>query len=226
MLIGVVGLYIRTQVEDTPQFKEAQDRKELSARPLLDAWRNHKKGLLILSGFATGPNVAYYFLFVYLPSYLSSTGLMPYADAMKLNSVSSAVYAISIPIIGWLSDTYNKRNFLIVSCLGFILFSYPMILLHNSGIFWTALAAQVVYALFIGFFIGPMSAVMADLFPTRTRNTSISVGYAWSTAIFGGTAPMVATYLNANGGGPGAVAAYLAVTNVIAIIAVLYCKNE
>ena len=42
----------------------------------------------------------------------------------------------------------------------------------------------------------------AELFTTRVRSGGFSIGYNFSVAIFGGTAPYVATFLVARTGNP------------------------
>jgi MHS family proline/betaine transporter-like MFS transporter len=225
MIIGLVGLYIRMKIPDTPAFIKAQENQEISDNPIADSWKNEKKGLLILSGLACGGNVTYYFLFAYIPTYLSMQVHMSYASAIRTNTIASLLYSIVIPIVGWFCDKYNKRRFVSISCLGFIFLSYPIFWMLKTGSYPIILASQLIFAVFMGFFWGAVPTIIAELFPVRTRNTSVSVGYTWSTSLFGGTAPMVATWLSMVTGSALAPGLYLIATSILTWVAVLYCPD-
>ena len=51
---------------------------------------------------------------------------------------------------------------------------------------------------------------LAELFPTRVRSSALAISYGLGTALFGGTAPLVATLLVRRTGNPMAPAAYAA----------------
>ena len=54
---------------------------------------------------------------------------------------------------------------------------------------------QLMIGLAIALFSGAGPAAISEIFPTRTRSTYMSTGYALAVAIFGGFAPFVATWL-------------------------------
>ena len=60
--------------------------------------------------------------------------------------------------------------------------------------FVAILAGAVMGALIAGG-AAPLFAYMAEMFPTRLRTSSVSIGYNASVMIFGGTAPFIATFL-------------------------------
>jgi MFS transporter, MHS family, alpha-ketoglutarate permease len=58
----------------------------------------------------------------------------------------------------------------------------------------------VVGAIFVSLNNAVLGTVFAELFPTRVRTSGIGIPYAVCGAIFGGTAPVVATWLQQLGG--------------------------
>ncbi len=56
---------------------------------------------------------------------------------------------------------------------------------------------------------GGLPAVMVEMFPTRIRFSSIAMGYNLSIALFGGTAPLVCTWLIKKTGNIASPAYYL-----------------
>jgi MHS family proline/betaine transporter-like MFS transporter len=57
------------------------------------------------------------------------------------------------------------------------------------------IAAQILLTVLVASYMGPFFAAVADLFPTPQRYTGLSVGYNIGAALFGGTAPLIATLL-------------------------------
>ena len=57
------------------------------------------------------------------------------------------------------------------------------------------LLSQIVFAVGLAMVFGPFGAMMAELFPARVRMSAVSIGYNLGFAVFGGTAPFIATYL-------------------------------
>ena len=54
---------------------------------------------------------------------------------------------------------------------------------------------QIMLAVPLGMALGLQGAMVVEIFPLRTRVTSMSVAYSVTLALAGGTAPMVATWL-------------------------------
>ena len=59
-----------------------------------------------------------------------------------------------------------------------------------------------------------MPAALVELFPARERYTGLSIGYNLSLALFGGTAPLVATFLIRETGNIMAPSFYVIITAV------------
>jgi len=62
-----------------------------------------------------------------------------------------------------------------------------------------------------------LAVAMADLFPVRLRYSGTAIGYNLTLALFGGTAPMIATWLITSTGRPASPALYLTIVAVISL---------
>jgi MHS family proline/betaine transporter-like MFS transporter len=72
---------------------------------------------------------------------------------------------------------------------------------------------------------GALPVVIAEQFPTGTRNTSMSMAQTLNVTLFGGTAPMIATYLIKITGSPIAPALYMVVVTCSSLAAV-FCLDS
>src|SRR3990167_10575097 len=101
--------------------------------------------------------------FVYLGSYSVNAHKFGTTEALYLNSITTFIYAISIPLFGLFSDYINSRRFLMMgACLLMICFTYPLFLFILHGGVSIQFVAQSLISMMIGMFVGPLAIVSAD----------------------------------------------------------------
>src|SRR5947209_9642191 len=105
--------------------------------------------------------------------------------------------------MGMLSDRIGRKPLLLACCAAFIVLPYPIFSFLVSGASYTSLiAVQILFAVLISMFSGPGPAAIAEIFPTRSRSTWMTSGYALAVAIFGGFAPYISVWLIDRFGSP------------------------
>ncbi len=114
---------------------------------------------------------------------------------------------------------------LIAGSLAFAVFAYPLFLMLNTGSLAAAIAAHAGLAAIESVFVCASLAAGAELFATRVRSSGYSIGYNVSVALFGGTAPYVATWLVARTGNDLAPAYYVIVAALVTLITVLTMRE-
>jgi MFS family permease len=200
-----IGLYMRRNIEETPTFKEAQ-RPARATHASADSMALTAKAF----GFTIIWTVSFYVMLSYMPTFTARyAGLTP-VQSLWSNAAALAVLIAAIPFFGWLSDRVGRKPLLLGSCLGFAALSYPLFrIVLGAASFGPIVAVQIVFNLFIAAFSGAGPAALAELFPTYSRTTLMSIGYSLSTAVFGGFAPFTATWLIGMTGSPIAPTFYL-----------------
>jgi MHS family proline/betaine transporter-like MFS transporter len=193
--LGIVGWYMRVKLEDTPAFQKLENSNQVIKNPLKMAVQKNIKGIMQAGGIGLGWSVSFYILLTFMPSYVNKILKLPLQQSFLSNYLSYILLLILIPVMGNLSDKIGRKPLLITSCLGFIIFSYPLFLLASGGSFIKLVLAQVVLGILLSMFSGTAVAFIAEIFPTNVRVTTLSIGYNIATAIFGGMAPFIATYL-------------------------------
>ncbi len=224
-LLGAVGLYIRLRLRDTPEFEELQDEGEVSSSPLKEALTTSWRPILQIAGLVIIHNVGFYTVFTFLPSYFTKTLDFTKTDAFVSITVASVVALVLIPPLGVLSDRVGRRPLLIGGAVGFIVLTYPLFLLLNSGSLAAAIAGHAGLAAVEAVFASTALAAGAELFATRVRSGGYSIGYNISVAIFGGTAPYVATWLTDRTGNELAPAYYVIIAAIVSLATVLTMKE-
>jgi MHS family proline/betaine transporter-like MFS transporter len=193
--VGGIGLYLRMGIEETPSFRTLQQSGNVCRFPLAEALRHYRRELLTVVGLLWLQCVAFYIVFVYLTTYLSEVIGMSFGDALTINTLSMVLLCVLIPLMGALSDRVGRRPTQLLGATGFLSLSYPLFALIARGDFTTCLFAQCVFAVMLSAIVAPQAAMLVEIFATRARYTAQSLGYNVAQALFGGTAPLAATYL-------------------------------
>jgi len=218
--LGVVGLYIRSRLEDTPEFKALKSAGEISQAPLREAFSQNWKQILQIGGIAILQNVAFYLVLTYVQTYIIQLGFSR-SQATISTATTILVTMILLPILGALSDRIGRKPLLLASCIGFALFSYPIFVFMSQGSLLNVVLGHVTLGVLLALFISVNMTVLVELLPTRTRVAGFSSGYNISVAIFTGPAALVATYLIAATGNPASPAFYIIGAAVLSLITVL-----
>lgn len=194
-ILGLIGLYLRTKVEETPEFEAVEESGEVSKAPLVDTLRNYHKEVLTGFGFTTFWTVSYYGLLTYTPAFISDIVGLSQQQSFLANSLALIVLLILIPVAGHLSDRYGRKPLLLFATIGGIILTYPLYLMMATGSFGLVLIAEIIFSILIASFSGAGVAAITEIFPTKVRYSALSIGYNFAIAVFGGTAPFISTYL-------------------------------
>ena len=224
-VLGVIGLYIRLRLGDTPEFETLRDEGEVSSSPLKEAFTTSWRPILQIAGLVVIHNVGFYIVFTYLPTYFTKTLEFTKTNAFVSIIIASTVAIILIPPLGALSDRIGRKPLLIAGAVGFAVFAYPLFMLLNTGSLPAAIAAHAALAAIESVFVSASLAAGAELFATRVRSSGYSVGYNVSVAIFGGTAPYVATWLVAETGNELAPAFYVIAAAIITLATIMTMRE-
>jgi MFS transporter, MHS family, proline/betaine transporter len=219
--LALVGMYVRTKIDDTPEFKKMKAENTLSKNPLLEMFSTARKPLLISFLVVAFANGAYYTLLTYLPSYFETQVGLSTKESMIVTTLGMVLMLILIPIFGVLSDRYGKKPFLLLSAGLTVLTAIPIIAYVSSGAPSGPLVGYFALDIIVAIFIGVFPSTLPMLFPNRVRNTAYGASYNVSTAIFGGGAPFIITALETSTGNLLMPAFFLMGTAIMAIIGIM-----
>jgi MFS transporter, MHS family, proline/betaine transporter len=219
--LGVVGLYLRFRLDDTPVFAALRRAGGVAASPLREVVTKSPRALLLVGGLAIMPTVSFYILLTYLPVYFSRE-LAFSANAALLSTTASLLVVITlVPLFGALSDRIGRRPLLAGSCVGLVMLTYPAFLLMTRGDLLEAMLAQIVLGMVLAVFLGTVLAAQTELFSARVRYSGFAIGQNLAVALFGGAAPFWATYLIVATGNQLAPGFYLIAAALVTLLAVM-----
>jgi MFS transporter, MHS family, proline/betaine transporter len=224
--LGMIGLYLRLKLEETPDFQGLQDAGEVAASPLREAIATEWRQLLKCIGIVILLNVADYTFLTYMPSYLNTAlGIGEQSGRVTLIGVMLVMMLVITPI-GALSDRIGRKPILITAALGFVLFAWPAFWLMSQGNMLLVTLGLAIPGLLLVMLLGTLPATLPAMFSTRTRYGGFAVSYNVSTSVFGGTAPLAITWLVAMTGNDYMPAFYLIAAGVIAFLPIVALRES
>lgn len=225
--LGVVGLYIRSRLDETPHFVALRQQRAREENPVLAALRGRRQRRLLGTAFCiVAVNASSFYMIVgYLPSFASKslklTGLQAFAPSV----IALAACLVAEVLGAWWSDRIGRRPVLLGSGVGLLVLSYPSFLLITSGSFALISVGLVVFGLLAGGYAAVINSALTEMFPTRVRVTGHGITYNLSVALFGGSAPYLLTWLGGVTGSGMVGAYYVMILAVVSLPAVLALKE-
>jgi MFS transporter, MHS family, proline/betaine transporter len=221
-LLGPIGIYMRRTIDETPHYARVAAAKATPA--------TGPTGFALAAqafGFTIVWTVAFYVLLTYMPSWTAKYMNLSAASALWSNTIGLVVLVISIPIMGHLSDRYGRRPLLLICCAAFIVLPWPLFTYLASGNvpFVVLVMIQIAIAILISLYSGAGPAAIAEIFPTRSRSTWMTTGYALAVAIFGGSAPYLSIWMIQKFGTPIAPVWYLIAAAIVSIVVIWTLKE-
>ena len=189
--MGLIGLYLRSKLEDTPVFQELEEAGETQGggslkELVLTYWRP----ILTMGGLVIALNVVNYTLLSYMPTYLETQlGLSSSASLATILIGEVAMMAV-IPFAGSLSDKIGRKPMWYTSVIGLFVLALPMFWLMGQSFGLAILAFAVLGLLYIPQ-LATITATFPAMFPSHVRFAGFAVTYNVATALFGGTAAMI-----------------------------------
>jgi MHS family proline/betaine transporter-like MFS transporter len=223
-LIGPVGLYIRTKINETHEFEAVVST---SHRPLAEVFSSHKRYLLIGAAVVAAGNVAS-FLNIYMPTFaINNLGIAK--DSAFIASICSGLVSTIFPMFGGLAaDRFGTVRVMRIALIAGLIAIFPtfMVLTHAPS-FQSLILFQCVMSLFFySFYYAPVGSLLSQLFPTSCRTTGVSIAYVASQTFFGGITPLVVVFLVAQTGSIMSPAYYVIVIGVIAMFGLSASKTR
>ena len=222
--LGAIGLYLRRKLEDTPAFKNLEQTHNVAKSPLKTLVQQQWRPLLILMGIVIVINVANYTILTYMETYLQQTLHIPKTTALLPLIGVIVIMLVLITPVGALSDRIGRRPVFISACVCLIVLPIPAFLLIAQGSMVTTLLGLALLGIGHVQLIGPLAATLPAMFPTKVRYGAFSIAYNISTAVFGGTAPLINDSITSTGN-TFFPAYYLMGAAVVAMVPILMMKE-
>ncbi|MBC7442321.1 MAG: MFS transporter [Ramlibacter sp.] len=235
--LGLIAIWFRLKIEESPTFQATMDAKELAATDPsytdestasngpVSTFKAHWRGIIVAMILVAAANSLGYALTSYMPTYLTATKGYDELHGTLLTIPILVIMSLCIPLAGRLSDKVGRRPVLWMGSATAIVLSYPAFLLIGVGEIWSTLLGLALIALPVTFYVSNLASALPALFPTESRYGAMGIAYNFSVAIFGGTTPFIIAALIATTGNDMMPAFYLMGTSVIGAVAIFFMRE-
>ena len=241
--MGGIALYLRTRIEDTPAFRDAQaetddeEPADLAAAETdimqpeegpLGVWdmlRTFWRELATAIVLVAGANTVGYTLTAYMPTYITDTLGYSTTHGVLLTLPILLLVAFLVPTMGWVSDHVGRKPVILSAALSTVVLAVPSFLLLDYGPVWSTLLGLALLAYPTAAYVGNLASSLPALFPTSSRYGGMGISYNVAVAVFGGTAALIMQALVTVTGSKLAPAFWLMGTSGAALIALFNLRE-
>ena len=221
--LGLIGVYLRSRLEDTPIFRELEatgEKEDRTATQFKDLLGQYWGPILRLGGVVVALNVVNYTLLTYMPTYLEQTIGLSSTMSLLVPIIGMLAMMVFLPIAGGASDRIGRKPMWWFSLVGLFIAGVPMFMLMGTNVLGAVIGFAVLGLLYVPQ-LATISATFPAMFPTHVRYAGFAIAYNVSTSIFGGTAPAVNDWLVNRTGDNLVPAYYMMAACVIGAIALI-----
>jgi MHS family proline/betaine transporter-like MFS transporter len=223
-VLGIIGIYYTIKMPKSHLFVREKRHQEVAS--FKEVFTLGRRELIQATLFCLGYTVLFYLPLVYMPTYVHSIAGMDENKALQITTVATFLLIFLIPTMAVLSDRFiRRRSILIIAFLIALVFAIPMFVLVVKS-YILLFAVLVLFGIIIAVPLGVAPATLVEWFPTKYRLTSYSIIYNIGVGIFGGTTPMICTWLIKVTGNDLAPAYYLSVFIIVSLLALFSMKDR
>ncbi|AKK11673.1 MFS transporter [Corynebacterium uterequi] len=216
-LMALSMIPLRGQMEETHTFERSRNIQRRTGRsPLVAVLTEHPRSVLLAFLISATGSVTYFLNITHVPTYLEITMGLDSAVSLWLGTVAALAAIIATPLVGLAADRVGRRRLFVLILAVVVLGTVPayqVLAAHGSTVALIGVTALAVPA-------AAWSAVAASAVPEQFtavgRFSGMAIGYNAATAVFGGGAPLIATWLQNVSGSPLAPALFATVVAVCA----------
>lgn len=194
LLIGIVTYLLRKNMLETNVFQHLSDNNLIIDRPILNSFKHQWRDYIIAFGLTFLPATAFYYVFMFLPNFLSTTLGYNTSTILGDNSLSLFARLFIIPLIGFAADKFGGIKIARLASVLFLLLSYPLLL----GIIYNPKLTSLLiftFAMLTTLNAATTPGLLIDLLKPETRCTILSLTFNFCFGVFGGIVPVISLLL-------------------------------
>ncbi|MBS0350523.1 MAG: MFS transporter [Proteobacteria bacterium] len=195
LLLVIFGIWARSILVEPEEFEQVMAKNQQPRFPIFDALQFSYKAMLQVAALNIFIAIAFYGLFLWMPTYLHVFLHYSAEQALFVNTTAMILLVALTPIAGLLADKFGRKWVALLSPLSIALLSFLLFKKMITADFSIILIILCLFSICFSLIEGTTAAITANLFPVRHRLSGIGFAYNLSMSIFGGTTPLICTYL-------------------------------
>ena len=211
IVLLIIAFKARMALEETPVFLELSKKNQKADHPLLSNFRDpqtRKRMFLLFFCISAGGAVLFFCVQVYTAIFLKTSLKLPAQIVDQLSILGTAALFPLTIFSGWVSDKIGRKPVVLSGLLlGALLIQpafYLMQFIANGfsvenlsvAIIWPLILIMIGLSLPLALVVGPQTALLAELFPAKSRNSAATLPHNLAAGWIGGLLPFIVTWIN------------------------------
>jgi metabolite-proton symporter len=220
-VLVLIGLYVRLNVMESPDFQRVRETREVHKAPTLEVIKRQPLEILTSAFVRMAEQAPFYLFITFVLAYGTEELSLKRNDLLNYTLVAAALGLFSVPFFGHLSDVIGRRLMYGIGIVCTAIFAFPYYGLLNSKSSGLVLLAIVISLLVHDMMYGPQAALIAESFGTNVRYSGAGLGYQLASVIAGGPAPLIAAAILSRTHSSSGISWYIIGCAVLSMIALL-----
>lgn len=197
-VLAISAVYLRRSMIESESF--TKEKVKVENRGTIKELFKYRREIFTIIGFTIGLTVSYYTFSTYMQKFLVNTSGFSKNDSALLITIALIVFMLVQPLCGMLGDKFGRKRMMIIYSVIAIFTTMPiMMLVGTTHSFFSAELLVIASLVIISLNTSLSAIIKAELFPVHIRSLGVSLPYALTVAIFGGTAEYVALWFKQAG---------------------------
>lgn len=189
-IVGLAGLYLRMNVEETPVFEKLKKENKILELPIKHVLKHNLPNVFLTISLGGITGCSAYMVMTFIDIFYKSVLNFEPIDSLKYAVYANALLIVLLPIMGVISDRIGYRRAMCTGVVLAIILNIPIFLMLEStntlinllGLTLLSTVAAIIYA--------PLYPFMLSLFKPEQRYSGIAFSLNIGIAMFGGTSSM------------------------------------
>ncbi len=207
----IIAIQARRALEETPVFLELSSSNQKTESQLVHNFKDpeiRKRMFLLFFCVSSSGAILFFCVQVYTSIFLKTEVKLP-AELVDMLTIYSTLALFPLTIFaGWLSDKIGRKPVILSGLVLGAIFIQPAFYflgtlgksISNSNLFNTEgmliLGILIGLSAILALVVGPQSAVLAEFFPAKSRNSAATLPHNLAAGWIGGLLPFIVAWLN------------------------------
>lgn len=194
-MIGLLGLFFRSKLHETPQFQHEKLSQSLSKRPYKELFKNYKSSLLLGSGLLTFYIISINTVVIFGPTYLQTYLKKSTDETLTLSVFAMMIGILSSAFAGYLSLKNCSKKIVKFAAILAIFTSIPIFSLIQSESLLAAFFSYSLLTILSSTYSALIPAIVCGLFPPTLRCSGFSICHNFPIPLLTAFVPLVLSWL-------------------------------